>query len=94
MKEKIFIIINSKKKSNLFLFELLLFLELLNYSLCEKCKDRNILFLLNETCVQLCEEEEKNICKLENEIIKTQYLNNIIYIIKEEKLLYFNILLS
>ena len=70
------------KKTNIFLFKIFLFLELLNQCLFEKCINREKPFFLNNECVESCEEEdiESNLCTLDNEIIKTQYLNNIIYI--------------
>ena len=70
------------KKTNIFLFKIFLFLELLNQCLFEKCSNREKPFFLNNECVESCEEEdiESDLCTLDNEIIKTQYLNNIIYI--------------
>ena len=70
------------KKTNIILFKIFLFLELVNQCLFEKCSNREKPFFLNNECVESCEEEDikSNLCILDNEIIKTQYLNNIIYI--------------
>ena len=70
------------KKANIFLFKIFLLLELLHYCLFEKCSNRENPFFLNNECVESCKEDDikSNICILDNEIIKTQYLNNIIYI--------------
>ena len=95
MKEIIFIPIKTKKKLNPFIFKILLFVKLIHFCLLEICNNRDNPFLLNNKCVQSCEEEEinGNLCIIENEIIKTQYLNNIIYI-KEENIAFLNIEVS
>ena len=95
MKEIIFIPIKTKKKLNPFIFKILLFLKLIHFCLLGICNNRDNPFLLNNECVQSCEEEEinNNLCIIENEIIKTQYLNNIIYI-KEENIAFLNIEVS
>ena len=82
----------SIKITNIFLFKIFLFLQLLHYCLFEKCSNRDRPFLLNNECVQSCEEDDinSNTCSLDNEIIKTQYLNNIIYI-NENKIVYIEI---
>ena len=78
------------KNPTLFLFKIFLFIKLPNYAQLEECTRDNP-FLLN----QICEEEnlKSNLCKINNGIIKTQFLNNIIYIL-ENNLLYFNIEVS
>ena len=74
--------ISIKRAISAFLLKILLFFELLHCCLFEKCSNREKPFLLNNECVQSCEEEDikSNICIVNNEIIKVQYLNNIIYI--------------
>ena len=82
------------KNLTFILFKIFLFIKLLNNALFEECS-RDKPFLLNNICVNTCEEEslKSNLCKIKNEIIKIQFLNNIIYII-EDNLLYFNIEVS
>ena len=94
MKQKIFILSPEKNTTKLLLKNFLLLI-IIHYCSLEKCTDKNYPFLLNNECVQTCQEEEidANLCKIENEIIKTQYLNSIIYI-NEEKCIYFNIVVS
>ena len=71
-----------KENLDIFLAKIFIFLQLLYYCLLEKCNNREKPFFLNNECVESCEEEDikSNLCILDNEIIKTQYLNNIIYI--------------
>lgn len=62
-------------------------------SICEKNKP---ILLMNGTCASTyCSSQQfsLNLCSIDNEIIKTQWLNNII-ILKEEKLKYFDFILS
>ena len=77
MKKIIFIPLNS----NLFLFKIFVFLKIIQYCLFERCNKNNP-FLFHENCVPSCKKEDidSKLCILENEIITTQYLNNIIYI--------------
>ena len=91
MKELKFILLSSKKKTNIFIFKILLFLNILHICLFEECSNRDYPYLFNGECIQSCEEEKinSNLCILDNEIIKAQYLNNIISF-KEEKVLYLN----
>ena len=90
----IFIHIFSMEKKTTFLLEIILFLKLIDYCLFGEC-DRNSPFLFNDVCVQSCEKENINskLCIIDNKIIKSQYLNNIIYF-KEDNLMYFNIEVS
>ena len=83
--------LNFNENPSLFLLKIFLFIKLLNYAQLEECT-RDNQFLLNNVCVNICEEEnlKSNLCKINNGIIKTQFLNNIIYIL-EDNLLYFNI---
>ena len=66
---------------NTFLFKLILFLEFIKFSLLYKCNKDNP-FLKEGECISSCTSEEldNGKCIIENEIIKTQWLNNIIYI--------------
>ena len=94
MKEIKFIPLNLKKKPNIFI--IYLFLNIIRYCLFETCNNRDNPYLFNgKECVKSCEEEKikSNICILDNEIIKTQYLNNIIHF-KEEHAEYFNFEIS
>ena len=83
MKDIKFIHLNSKKKYNIFIFKIFIFFIILQYCFFETCNNRDNPYLLNkEECVQSCEGDKINsdLCILDNEIIKTQYLNNIIYV--------------
>ena len=75
-----FFCLNSKKKDKIFIFKIFLFLNIIHYGIFETCNNRDIPYLLNGVCVESCGEDNSNSCILDNEIIKTQYLNNIIYI--------------
>ena len=91
MKEIKFFPLRPKKKYNNFIIKIFLFLVIIHCCLFEKCKNRDNPFLLKGECVPTCKEEDikTNLCKLDNEIIKLQYLNNIIYF-KEDKIEYLN----
>ena len=91
MKKAIFIPISPIGNPTILLFQIFLFLRIINYYLFEKCNNRNNPFLLNNNCVDSCEMGD--ICTIDNEIIKTQYLNNIIYF-KNESLIFFSIEVS
>ena len=70
------------RKYVLFLFKFIIFIKTINYcKLLSKCNKDNP-FLKEEGCISSCTPDEiKNgECLIENEIIKTQWLNNIIYI--------------
>ena len=86
--------LNSNKSSNLFLFKICLFLKVIQYCLLNQCNKDNP-FLFNGNCAPSCKKEDldSNVCILNNEIIKTQFLNNIIYI-KHEDLTYNDIVIS
>ena len=60
------------------LFKLLLFIIIISYCISIQCDDRENPFLKNNQCSSTCYEGED--CIVNNEIIKTQWLNNIIYI--------------
>ena len=94
MKQKIFIL-SPEKNTNKLLLKNFLLLIIIHYCSLEKCTEKNNPFLLDNECVQTCQEEEinSNLCIIENEIIKTQYLNNIIYI-NGVKCIYFNLVVS
>ena len=72
---------NNKKNTSLFLFNMIIFLKIINYCLLSKC-DREKPFLKSEACEPTCTTDEinKGKCIIENDIIKTQWLNNIINI--------------
>ena len=79
------------KNPNIFLFKILLFFKIIHYCLLEICKDRDSPFLINEICASSCEQNSN--CTIDNPIINTQYLNNIIYI-NEKNLSYLNLVVS
>ena len=66
----------------IFLFQkIFLFLNILKY--CKRyCEDKNLPFLSGGVCISACRLEDlrNETCILDNEIIKTQWINNIIYI--------------
>ncbi len=77
-----------------FIFKFILFIKIINYCKLSRCNKDNPL-LKEEGCISSCTTDEINNgkCLIENEIIKTQWLNNIIYI-GEEKYLYINVIAS
>ena len=74
MKEIKIIPLSSNKKSNYYIFKILLLLNIIHFCLFEICIDRKYPYLLNEECVQSCKNEtfNSNLCILDNEIIKSQ----------------------
>ena len=60
------------------IFKLLLFIIIISYCRSIQCDDRENPFLKNNQCSSTCYEGED--CIVNNEIIKTQWLNNIIYL--------------
>ena len=67
--------------SSLFIFKYILIFNLITLCSFMEC-DRDIPFLKEDTCISYCKTEEinKGICIINNDIIKTQWLNNIIII--------------
>ena len=70
------------KKFFLILLDLILFLNLIKKCILIECNNRDYPFLKGSECVSSCSTSEINggICKVKNEIIKTQWLNNIIFL--------------
>ena len=83
--------ITFKKNSNFFII-LLNFILFFNCNITRNCSIEDP-FLKGENCVSTCTTDEinSNICELINEIIETQWLNNIIDIIGEGNFVYVNI---
>ena len=77
---KLLIPIKFSTSSNL--LKAFLFLNIFSYCLLTECNDRNKPYLLNNKCEAYCSIYDINSekCVIQNEIIKTQYLNNIIVI--------------
>ena len=82
MKEKFLIKKKSIKKLiiSIIFFKIILFLKVFKYVKLSKCEEKDKPFLKEEECYPTCtiEEINDNLCKLENDIIKNQWLNNII----------------
>ena len=80
----IFILLKRKKNFILlsFLLKFTIFFKIINYCILSKCKDIELPFLKDNECVSTCTNVQikDGICIIENEIIKTQWLNNIIYL--------------
>ena len=75
--------IKIKKHSNfIFLtFKLVFLLQIIDSYNMSKCNDRNFPFQITSVCIEKCPpNESSNKCKIKNEIIETQSLNNILYI--------------
>ena len=74
-------IIIKRNKTLIFLFKFLIFLDITEYSKMFVCNDKDRPLLKGDNCVSSCTTEEikEEICKIENKIIQTQWLNNIIY---------------
>ena len=82
MKE-ILIIPIKQKNLLIFLFKFILYLNIIKYSILSRCENREQPFYkYNSYCASSCTREEvkNNVCKIENDIIKIQWLNNIIHI--------------
>ena len=82
------------RKYVLFLFKFIFFIKIINYCKLSRCNKDNPL-LKEEGCISSCTTDEINNgkCLIENEIIKTQWLNNIIYI-GDKGSLYINVISS
>ena len=70
------------KKLFLFLSDIILYLNLIKNCILNECNNRDYPFLKGGECVSTCitSEIDEGICKIKNEIIKTQWLNNIIFL--------------
>ena len=82
MKEILFIPIKKKILSK-FALKILIMLNIIKYCIVSKCNDTEKPFYKNNSyCDSQCSKEEinNNQCTIENDIIKTQWLNDIIYI--------------
>ena len=75
--------------------KLVLILQILASFNMETCTNRNSPLLKGTNCLNTCSQSDiqSEVCKVDNEIIKTQWLNNIIYITPEDYR-YINIALS
>ena len=75
---------NSNNNKNILIFFFNLFLLLIIVTICitSKCNNIERPLLKDEECLSTCTTNEIiiGICKIENDIIKTQWLNNIIYL--------------
>ena len=72
---------NSFKIKFISLLRIIIFFKIFHYNNMLECNDKNTPFEKNEICVDSCTTKEitAGICKIKNEIIKKQWLNNIIY---------------
>ena len=82
-------------KSLLNTLKLVLILQILASFNMETCTNRDSPLLNGNNCLNTCSQSDiqSQVCKVDNEIIKTQWLNNIIYISPEDYR-YINIALS
>ena len=83
------------KENNILLYiKFIILLSEINYYVCQNCSRENP-FLKEDTCVLFCSIDEiyQNICKIQNMVIKTQFLNNIISI-GDEDFVYPNVVTS
>ena len=82
-------------KSLLNNLQLVLIIQILSLFNMEACNNRNSPLLKSTSCVDTCSQSDmqSEICKIDNEIIKTQWLNKIIYITPQD-FRYINIALS
>ena len=82
MKAILLIPIKIKKKESisLFLFKIIIFLRIIKITIMTDCDNKDKPFLNNGICQSSCTAQEINdkICTIKNEIIKKQWLNNII----------------
>ena len=69
-----------KERLNLFLLKIIIFIQIIKF--CELSCDRVTPYLKGGICTNNCSYKEMNNdkCKVDNEIIKSQWINNIIYI--------------
>ncbi len=83
-----------KVNNVLFYIKFIILLSEINYYVCQNCSRENP-FLKEDTCVLFCSIDEiyQNICKIQNMVIKTQFLNNIISI-GDEDFVYPNVVTS
>ena len=84
MKKIFYQILKNNQNIFLFLFKYLYFLQIIPYCKLSKCNNIDLPFFKGDTCVKSCKLEEiKNeTCFLKNEILKTQKINNINYMVK------------
>ena len=82
------------KKINAIVFKIILFIKAIYFVLSECDRDHPLL-IGSECQSKACTNEELNngVCVIKNEIIKTQWLNNIIYL-GEKQYLYINLITS
>ena len=82
-------------KKLILIFKIFLFLINSKYCILTDCDNRDYPFLKGSECVSSCSTSEVNdgICKINNEIIKTQWLNNIIFL-SEGNFIYLDLTVS
>ena len=85
MKKIFYQILKNNQNIFLFLFKYLYFLQIIPYCKLSKCNNIDLPLLKGEECIATCTSDEisKKICIIDNEIIKIQWLNNIVYLTYE-----------